>query len=107
MLEERARHCYEAYCRAAGQQKPTTAYESLPESWKGVWREAATAAVRHWFETDFKIALLDDDRVLRDAASLMKVAREKGDSPLGCVRVGVGGFVLALVRPDVFTEEGA
>jgi len=95
-LEEAA---YQAYGESTdwknfrGDKMPE--WEELPEAIQEAWRIASVGSVKHWIETTFKSACLDNERLLK-AGAMLKVANDKGDEPLKVLSLIIADFIRTL-----------
>lgn len=61
--------------------------------------------LRSWLESEFRSALLDDEKI-RMFAAMIQVGRDKGDEPLQILRIALAGFVGDLIAPEIGDEHG-
>lgn len=70
----------------------------------GLLRRCRVESLRLWLETEFKAAVLDDERVM-EAAAMLTVARDSGDPALEMVRKMIAAFVRELIDPGAMDRE--
>ena len=103
-MSERAKAAYAAYGEVVGWKNfrgdPMPQFNELSEAIQCAWDAACEGALRHWLDNDFKAAVNDDDRVAQNAASMLVVGHERGDSAIKCMLIAIASFVVVCIAPN-------